>query len=100
MNPCTDCPVYNGQPFNFAPITAPEVQKALQAIDHRKSSAPDLIEPYFLKMGADFVAKSLAKLLTMLWKTMKFPPYGNQLCFPFVKKKAGGWGVGGEIQQF
>lgn len=59
VTPCTDPPVFSGEPFNFVSFTVQQVHGALKALDHRKPPGPDLIEPYFLKKAADFVAEPL-----------------------------------------
>lgn len=57
--PSADPPIYSGQLFNFVPFSVLQVHKALKNIDPRKSLGPDLIDPYFLKTAADFVAEPL-----------------------------------------
>ena len=56
VKPSTDASVCVGQSSNFVPFSAQAVCRALKELDPRKPSGPDLIDPYFLKLAADFVA--------------------------------------------
>ena len=54
VKPCTEVSMYTGQSFSFVPFS---VHKALKALDPRKPSRPDFIDPYFLNLATDFVAE-------------------------------------------
>lgn len=73
VNPCTDKPGYVDQSFNFVPFSVQEVQQALKALDCRKTSGPDLIDPYFLKLAADFVAVPLAYIFNLTVENKEIP---------------------------
>ena len=79
VKPCTDVPVYTGQSFNI-PFSVQEVHETLKTLDPRKPSGPDLIDPYFLKLAADFVAEPVAYHFN-LTVVRKFLGYGNLLLF-------------------
>lgn len=66
--PSADPPIYN-----FVPFSVLEVHKALKNIDPRKSLGPDMIDPYFLKTAADFVAEPLTFLFNLTVETNEIP---------------------------
>jgi hypothetical protein len=51
--------------FNFTPISAAEVQKALLGLDCKKSAGPDQIEPYFLKTAANLIADPISSIFNL-----------------------------------
>lgn len=62
----TVCPIdqsLSAQPFHFKTVTVPEVRKALRDVDPNKSSGPDKLEPYFLKIAADLIADPVTYLI-------------------------------------
>ncbi|KAL4006490.1 solute carrier family 24 (sodium/potassium/calcium exchanger), member 5 [Sarotherodon galilaeus] len=69
----TNLPVYTGQPFNFVPFSVQEVCKGLKLLDPRKSPGPDLLDPYFLKLAADFVAEPLTTLFNLTLDMNEIP---------------------------
>ncbi len=73
VNPSSDVSLYAGQSFNFVPFSVQEVHKALSELDHRKCAGPDLIDPYFLKLAADFVAEPLTHLFNLTVQTKEIP---------------------------
>lgn len=54
--------------FNFSSFTKQEVHKALKTLNTGKTSGPDLIAPFFLKLAAEFIAEPLTYIfyLTMV----------------------------------
>lgn len=84
----TDLPGYTGQPFNL-PFSIQEVHKAfkaLKALDHRKSSGPDLIDSYFLKPVADFVAEPLTNLFNLTVEKNEIPSvWKSAFVLPLLK---------------
>lgn len=59
--------------FSFQPFTLCQVRKALQSLDARKPQGPDLIDPYFLKIAADLIAKPLTDIFNLSLTTMQIP---------------------------
>ena len=43
-------------PFSFTPFTVDVVREALTKLDPKKPAGPDNVEPFFLKIAADFIA--------------------------------------------
>ena len=73
VSPCTEAPRFSGETFNFLPFTVQQVHQALKTLDSRKSPGPDAIEPYFLKIAADFVAQPLTILFNLSIENKKIP---------------------------
>lgn len=73
VKPYTDALAYTGQCFNFAPFSVQKVHKALKMLDPRKTPGPDLIDPYFLKLAADFIAEPLAFLFNLAVENKEIP---------------------------
>lgn len=73
VKPYTDALAYTGQCFNFAPFAVQKVHKALKTLDPRKPPGPDLIDPYFLKLAADFIAEPLAFLFNLAVENKEIP---------------------------
>lgn len=73
VSPCTNPQIFSGDCFNFVPFTVQQVHKALKTLNHRKPPGPDLIEPYFLKMAADFVAQPLTILFNLSIESKEIP---------------------------
>uniref|UniRef100_A0A8C1QAV6 Reverse transcriptase domain-containing protein n=1 Tax=Cyprinus carpio TaxID=7962 RepID=A0A8C1QAV6_CYPCA len=72
----TACPVdhlLSAQLFNFKTVTVPEVRKALKDLDPKKSSGPDKLEPYFLKIAADLIATPVTYLINLSLATNQVP---------------------------
>lgn len=65
--------IWEGEPFNFIPVTVSEVHKALKSLEPRKSAGPDNLEPYFLKLAADFIALPMAYLFNLSLETNEIP---------------------------
>lgn len=86
MNPCTESPMFSGDPFKFAPFTVLEVHKALKTLDHRKPPGPDMMEPYFLKLAANFIAEPLSILFNLSIKTKEIPSvWKSAFILPLLK---------------
>ena len=63
-----------GQPsFVFRLFSVEEVCRALCSFDISKSAGPDHLEPYFLKLAADFIAKPLQYLFNLTITTNCIP---------------------------
>lgn len=71
--PCSDIPVHIDQPFHFKPFSVSEVHKALKILDPKKPPGPDFLDPYFLKLAADFVAGPLAYLFNLTLENNEIP---------------------------
>uniref|UniRef100_A0A3B3DM95 Reverse transcriptase domain-containing protein n=2 Tax=Oryzias melastigma TaxID=30732 RepID=A0A3B3DM95_ORYME len=72
--------------FNFVPFSSFEVHKALKALDSRKPPGPDLIESYFLKLAADYVAQPLSILFNLSIQTKEIPAvWKSAFVFPLLK---------------
>uniref|UniRef100_A0A8C5N2E5 Reverse transcriptase domain-containing protein n=1 Tax=Gouania willdenowi TaxID=441366 RepID=A0A8C5N2E5_GOUWI len=85
-NSCTESSMFSGDPFNFNPFTCHEVHKALKALDHRKPPGPDLIEPYFLKLAADFIAEPLSILFNLSIRNKDIPSvWKSAFVLPLLK---------------
>ena len=56
VQPCVDEPVRAGQTFRFLPFSVQVVQKALKSLDQRKPAGPELLDPCYLNLAADFIA--------------------------------------------
>ena len=65
LQPCVDEPVRAGPTSSFLPFSVQEVHKALKPLDQRKPAGPDLLDPCFLKLAADFIAEPLTYLLNL-----------------------------------
>uniref|UniRef100_A0A3B3HCE9 Reverse transcriptase domain-containing protein n=1 Tax=Oryzias latipes TaxID=8090 RepID=A0A3B3HCE9_ORYLA len=65
--------MFSGEPFTFVPFTVNQVHKALKTLNHRKPPGPDLIEPFSLKMAADFIAQPLTTLFNLSIETQEIP---------------------------
>uniref|UniRef100_A0A3B4Z3D2 Reverse transcriptase domain-containing protein n=1 Tax=Stegastes partitus TaxID=144197 RepID=A0A3B4Z3D2_9TELE len=61
----TDEFIFNGQSFHFVPFSVDEVHRALLSLDNKKPAGPDNLEPYFLKLAADFIAKPLTSIFNL-----------------------------------
>lgn len=59
VQPCVDEPVRAGQTFSFLTFSVQVVHKALKSLDQRKPAGPDLLDPCFLNLAADFIAEPL-----------------------------------------
>uniref|UniRef100_A0A669EEG1 Reverse transcriptase domain-containing protein n=1 Tax=Oreochromis niloticus TaxID=8128 RepID=A0A669EEG1_ORENI len=73
MIPCTEPQTYFGELFDFSPFSVQEVHTALKALDHRKPPGPDLIEPFFLKIAADYIAQPLTILFNLSIQNKEIP---------------------------
>lgn len=70
---------------NFVPFSVHEVHKALKNIDPRKLG-PDLIDPYFLKMAADFVVEPLTFLFNLTVEMNEIPiAWTSAFVLPLLK---------------
>ena len=68
---CSCC--FEGQAFTFGAVIHSEVCKALKCLDPKKSAGPDQLEPYFLKLAADFIASPLTYLFNLSLETNEIP---------------------------
>uniref|UniRef100_A0A3Q3BE22 Reverse transcriptase domain-containing protein n=1 Tax=Kryptolebias marmoratus TaxID=37003 RepID=A0A3Q3BE22_KRYMA len=59
--------------FNFYPICITEVLKELKSIDTKKSAGPDNLDPFFLKLAAEFIAEPLAHIFNLSLISNKIP---------------------------
>ncbi len=72
--------------FNFLPFTVGEVHKALKSLDTGKAQGPDLIDPYFLKMAADFIAEPLSHIFNLTVENKEIPKmWKSALVLPLLK---------------
>lgn len=63
------------------------MEEVLKAMDLRKSSGPDLIDHYFLKLAADFIAEPLAYILYLTVKHMEIPRiWKSAFVLPLLKR--------------
>ena len=60
-------------PFSFTPFTVDVVHEALSKLDPRKPAGPDNVEPFFLKIAADFIAPPLTSLFNLSLSTNTIP---------------------------
>ncbi|KAI4830607.1 hypothetical protein KUCAC02_002226 [Chaenocephalus aceratus] len=60
-------------PFSFTPLTIGIVHEALSKLDPRKPAGPDNLEPFFLKISADFIAPPLTSLFNLSLSTNAIP---------------------------
>ena len=51
--------------FTFMPVSVSEVQTVLKQLDPKKSAGPDQLDPYFLKLAADFIAEPLSVIFNL-----------------------------------
>lgn len=85
-NSCPEFSMFSGDRFNFVPFSVYEVHKALKALDHRKPPGPDLMEPYFLKLAADYLAEPLSILFNLSIKTKEIPSvWKSAFVLPLLK---------------
>lgn len=52
-------------PFEFMSVSVSEVHNALKKLDRSKAAGPDQIEPFFLKLAADFIAEPLSQIFNL-----------------------------------
>lgn len=75
----TISPVIESEPstdvseFSFQPFTLCQVHKALKLLDARKPQGPDLIDPYLLKIAADFIVQPLTHIFNLSMSSMQIP---------------------------
>ena len=50
-----------------------ELHNGLTALDPRKPAGPDLLDPSFLKIGADFIAEPLTYLFNLILECNEIP---------------------------
>ncbi len=63
----------SSQSFSFSPITVSDVNKALKHLDKTKSAGPDKLDPYFLKLAANFIAVPLTNIFNLCLNTNVIP---------------------------
>lgn len=69
------------------PFSAQAVCRALKELDPRKPSGPDLIDPYFLKLAADFAAEALTHIFNLTLLTNKIPRiWKSAFVLPLLKR--------------
>ena len=62
-----------GQTFSFLPFSVQEVHKARKSLDQRKPAGPDLLDPCFLNLAADFIAEPLTYLFNLTLECNEIP---------------------------
>ena len=60
-------------PFSFTPFTVDVVREALTKLDPTKPAGPDNVEPFFLKIAAEFIAPPLTTLFNLSLSTNTIP---------------------------
>ena len=76
----------NDLSFNFSPVSASEVQSALRGLDLRKAAGPDGLDPFFLKLAADFIADPLSYIFNLSLTTNKLPKvWKSAFVLPLLK---------------
>uniref|UniRef100_A0A669EJS2 Reverse transcriptase domain-containing protein n=1 Tax=Oreochromis niloticus TaxID=8128 RepID=A0A669EJS2_ORENI len=78
--------IYSGEFFEFSPFSVQEVHKALKALDQKKPPGPDLIEPYFLKTAADYIAQPLTILFNLSIQNNEIPFVWKSACVTPILK--------------
>jgi hypothetical protein len=68
-----DEPVRAGQTFSFLPFSVQVVHKALKSLDQRKPAGPDVLDPCFLNLAADFIAEPLTYLFNLTLECNEIP---------------------------
>lgn len=59
--------------FIFSPFAITNVHKALKELNPRKAASPDHLEPFFLKLKADFIAEPITHIFNLLLVTNIVP---------------------------
>ena len=63
-----------------------EVHKALKSLDQRKPAGPDLLDPCFLNLAADFIAEPLAYLFNLTLECNEIPKiWKSAFVLPLLK---------------
>lgn len=65
------------QKFYFIQFSVSDVHKALIQLDPKKPTGPDKLEPFYLKVAADFIAEPLAYLFNLLSLRVNFQGSGR-----------------------
>lgn len=80
------CCVSQPFPFTFTPFSLNDVHKALMSLDIKKPAGPDYLEPYFLKIAADFIAKPLMYIFNLSLDQNVMPSiWKSAHVFPLLK---------------
>ena len=86
VQPSVDEPVRAGQTFCFLPFSVQVVHKALKSLDQRKPAGPDLSDPCFLNLAADFIAEPLTSLFNLTLECNEIPKiWKSALVLPLLK---------------
>lgn len=81
-NPSDPC-LISEKLFFISPLSINKVHKALQELDTKKSAGPDNLDPFFLKLAADFIAEPLSYIFNLtivendipkVWKSAHVTP--------------------------
>ena len=72
--------------WQFIAVTASEVQTALKRLDTGKAAGPDHLDPFFLKLAADFIAEPLAHIFNLSFTSNKIPKvWKSAFILPLLK---------------
>ena len=86
VQPCVDEPVRARQTFSFLPFSVQVVHKALKSLDQRKPAGPDLLDPCFLNLAADFIAEPLTSLFNLTLECNEIPKiWKSAFVLPLLK---------------
>lgn len=73
--------------FTFGPISVAEVHKILKTLDITKSAGPDTLEPFFLKLAADFIALHLTHIFNLTLVINNIPKvWKSAYALPLLKR--------------
>lgn len=72
----------------YLDLSSVEICKALKATDSKQSSGPDNLDPYRLKLGADFITEPIAQSFRWVFRQIPFLICGKQPMF-FLYWRAG-----------
>ena len=72
--------------FSFKPFTTEEVHKEIKNLDSKKAHGPDLLDPYFLKIAAEFIAEPLTHIFNLTLSTSTIPKvWKSAFVYPLFK---------------
>ena len=74
----TGSPAQNDFDFNFSPILVTDVLRALSTLDPKKSSGPDGLDPYFLRLSAMVIAQPITDIFNLSLSTQSLPEVWKQ----------------------
>lgn len=55
-------------PFVFRPSSSVEISKALKTVDAKQSTGCDNLDPYHLKLAADFIAEPIVRIFDFVFR--------------------------------